>query len=376
MSFIRRVLIAGVTTSALATAALVAPGSAQAPHPVIASTKAVGSSSADVAVRPNGRGAVVLSSAGLTKYAISGTSVRRLGTTKIWKGVLPSRHDVLIHPGGSIAYVVWERAIRVFDITGSTPRALRTIQVDQLFGDHSDRAWEGAFAPDGRHLYLLADGWLQVLDTRHPGRPARGKGAALPEDVRFLQSIAVTPNGGALALGGKSEDRATVLVYSLKDSAAPVLARRGQVEVSGWTGASTTSVDQLVARNSSIYVGVATWRDYRESAEYAVLRVRRSDLAVIGQADETEGDGSPVVHATSPAGNLVYLTYFHPSDVDQPVAEPHSLVRTDLGLGVSHHVRVGDVADLAVSPGGRTKGLLAVVVRTGSGLRFELVNAS
>ena len=372
MSLFRRAGIAGVLAAALVAATLVAPSSAQAPHPVIASTKAVGSF-AVVAVRPNGRAALVLSSAGLTKYAISDTSVRRLGTTKIWKGDGPSRPDVHIHPGGAIAYVVWEKAIRVFDITGSKPRALRTLQLDQIFGYHSTFAWEGAFAPDGRHFYLLGDQWLQVLDTRHPGRPTRGRGSTTPGDVR-VTNLAVTPNGGALALGGSTEDRATLLVYSLKDAAAPVLARQGVLEVAGWTAESTTFVDHLVARNNSIYVNVATWRDSRESHEYAVLRVRRSDLAVTGQADETEGDGSPVVRATSPAGNLVYLTYFHPSDVDQPVAEPHSLVRTDLGLGATHHVRVGDVVNLAVSPGGRTKGLLVVVVRTSAGPRFELVD--
>lgn len=380
MSHVRRAGIAGVMAAALAATTFVAPSTAQASRHVIASTKAVGNPESEglgnVAVRPNGRAALVLSSAGLTKYAISGTSVRRLGTTKIWKDDYANRPQVHIHPGGAIAYVVWDKAIRVFDITGSKPRAIRTVQLDEIFGDRSTFAWEGEFAADGQHFYILGDNWLQVLDTAHPGRPTRGKGLATADGVR-VESLSLTPNGAALAVGGAAEERARILLYSLKNSAAPVLARQGVLEVAGWTADSSTFVDGLVARNDQIYVGVATWRESRDAHETALLRVRRSDLAVVGQVNEGE-DGSPSLPRSRPGGGLVYLTYGHTSD--EAVHQPQHLVRANPKLGATHALTgVGDIAHFAVSPGGRTKGLLAVIVRTGTGtsatgLIFKLVN--
>jgi hypothetical protein len=277
---------------------------------------------------------------------------------------------------------VWERGVRVLDITGDTPRAARTLRMDQLFGADDQpgpdyrQIYDAALSRDGRHLYLLGGRRVQVLDLTHAGRPTRGQTVAFPTDVAAF-TMAVTPNGGALVLGGSTygESRREMLaVYSLSDAAKPRLVRRAVLPSFGL-------VVNVVARNSSIYVGLMAEVEYDGYAAYKVVRVRHSDLTVIGREQETtfgqpdwaEHEREPYVEATSPAGNLVYLTY-HNLVEDRWVGGPRQLAWTDLDLGTVHRIAgVGEVEALAVSPGGRTKGLLVVAARTSRGQRLELV---
>jgi hypothetical protein len=323
-------------------------------------------------VTPDGTTLLAATTAGLTKYAVTRRSVRLLGTDRHVPAGGPRTVEVL--PDGRFAYVTYLRpsdgtspTVQVFNLRRDRPRLVRTLRFRSL------RAiYDTVVSPDGR-LFLGAVDTIKVLDLDRPGRPARAGSVDEPQGAGVLT---VTPDGSRLVtapLVVPQQKGDPIRVWDISRPEATVLEREGTVVVPEAEGyGSWIEAMRVGPQGDAVYVESSYCSLDCENSSPQVSRLRFSDLTREATFERTWPTGFPFLAGVAPGGGKVFIrTGF---TTDEPETRPRGLAWLDPDLATHHEVAgVGNVRGVAVSPGGRTRGMVYAAGRKAGKLRIYAV---
>jgi WD40 repeat protein len=324
-----------------------------------------------MAVTSDGTTLLAATTAGLTKYAVTRHSVKLLGTNRTVQ--TDARRDLEILPGGRFAYVTYTRpypekysAIQVFNLRRDRPRLVRTMKFRSL-GVITDTV----VSPDGR-LFLSATDKIKVLDLTRPGHPVRA--GSITEEGAVV--LAVTPDGSRLVTAPlvlPREEADLVRVWDISSPEATVLERQGAVPVpqsegnGSWIKGLAVSPDGEGLYVESYYCDVEC-----EDSYPSLARLRLSDLSTESRVERAWGTPFDFLAGLTPGGGKVFVRTGYTTD--EPETKPRGLSWLDPDLAVHHEVaHVGNVRGVAVSPGGRTRGMVFAAGRKAGKLRIYAV---
>jgi hypothetical protein len=376
-----RGIIAGLTAALLATtlvggtsgpAAADADGTlvdraALAGNPLVPTVRDV-----PMAVTDHGSTLLTATTAGLTKYALTRRSVKRLGINRTVPTGGPRDLEVL--PGGRFAYVTYTAHssvdlpyVQVFNLRRDRPRLVRTMKFRALAA-----VYDTALSPDGR-LFLGSYDTIKVLDLEHPGHPAR---AGSIEEPQGAGALAVTPDGARLITARlrKTEPNANpIRVWDITGRGEVTLEREGTVGVPGGEDRKSRVKTLVMSpRGDAIFVESSYCDGECEDSAPYVSRVRFSDLSHEAATERVWSKPPDFLAAIAPDASKVFMrTGF---TTDEPETRPRGLSWLDPGLTTHHEVAgVGNVRGVAVSPGGKTAGMLYAAGRKSGKLRVFAV---
>lgn len=317
---------------------------------------------ADIAVTPNGKWLLAATDKGLTKMSITRNHIATTGRNR-----RADAGEILAHPNNRIAYIRDDHRLQVFNITGKKPKLLRALKFREKY------VIDVAIRPDGKRLYAILDsghdtGGLQVLKT---GRPSHPKAGTYVQDAT-LNATVVLPGGNRLiALRRGEDDNRWLSVFDitkLKQGELPLIAERNIVpsdipQSNFWAGSML-----LTPNGKQLYMSMGRYdRSF-------VARFRVSDLKVRARLPGT-GARRPQTRATVMANGGRRVYGLHTLSDDQE-AWPGKIVWLDPKLSKRHTLTgVGGPAyDLAMSPGGRTKGLLYSLLDRRKGTQLRVLS--
>lgn len=324
-------------------------------------------------VTSDGTTLLAATTAGLTKYAVTRRSVKRLGTN----GSVPTGgpRDVEVLPGGRFAYVTYTRPtypqrwsyVQVFNVRRERPRLVRTMKFRSL-----GLIYDTAIAPDGR-LFLGALDEVKVLDLDHPGHPTRAESIEEPQGAGVME---VTPDGTRLVaapLVVPPADGDPIRVWDITRPEETVFEREGTVVVPGPEG--TKSWIEAIAispHGDAIHVESSYCDSVCEDSAPSISRLRFSDLTREATVERSWPMPFDFLAGPAPDGSKLFVrTGF---TTDEPETKPRGLSWLDPGLTTHHEVAgVGNVRGVAVSPGGKTRGMLYAAGRKSGKLRLYAV---
>jgi hypothetical protein len=322
-------------------------------------------------VTPDGTTLLAATTAGLTKYAVTRRSVRLLGTNRRVPAGGPRTVEVL--PDGQFAYVTYLRpsdetspTVQVFNLRRDRPRLVRTLRFRSL------RAiYDTVVSPDGR-LFLGAVDTIKVLDLDRPGRPARAGSIDEPQGAGVLT---VTPDGSRLVtapLVVPQQEGDPIRVWDISRPEETVLEREGTVVVPEAEGyGSWIEAMRIGPQGDAVYVESSYCSLDCENSYPSIARLDFSDLL---PEDETGPNTRfhGFLESVSPGGGQVFVRAGFTTD--EPETRPRGLAWLDPDLATHHEVAgVGNVRGVAVSPGGRTRGMVYAAGRKAGKLRIYAV---
>jgi WD40 repeat protein len=325
-----------------------------------------------MAVTSDGTTLLAATTAGLTKYAVTRHSVKLLGTNRAV--ATGGSRDVEVLPNGRFAYVTYARpypekysVIQVFNLRRDRPRLVRTMKFRSL-----GVIYDTVVSPDGR-LFLGASDRIKVLDLTRPGHPTRAGSITEPQGAGVL---AVTPDGSRLVtapLVVPREDDDPVRVWDISSPEMTALEREGTVPVpqadgnGSWISALAVSPDGEGLYVESYYCDVEC-----EDSYPSLARLRLSDLSTESRVERAWGTPFDFLAGPNPGGGKVFVRTGYTTD--EPETKPRGLSWLDPDLSTHHEVAgVGNVRGVAVSPGGRTRGMVFAAGRKKGTLRIYAV---
>ncbi len=305
-------------------AGAVAPTFAARPGVVVGP---VGDYAADVAVRPGGSRALVVSSGYLAQLDVSKDRPTVIGRNQAVRGT-----DVAYHPSGSTAYVLDDDQLVVVDVSGTTPKPVRALP--RVTPSDANAI---AVSRDGRWAYVAFGGsfgfasGVKVISLANPRQPVVK--ATIATDPVPLD-VDVSADGKRLVTAHALDDTVGLFDVSTPTRAKPVV-RRFRVPFS--TVATTFSPN-----GATVYL----WGD--DEAKVATLDWQKRLVTRTRSLGSAEGGPDVVV---SPDGR--YLSAVSNQDSDSTGAvivdtQSLALVKTFSGLDYSR--------GLASSPGGPSNG--------------------
>lgn len=304
---------------------------------------------ADIKVVPNGKWLLAATEDGLTKMSIRRNHIATLG-----RNPRAAAGEILVHPGSRIAYISYGKRLQVFKITGRKPKLLRTLKFGEKF------VADVAMRPDGKRLYAILDdgleaGGLQVLKTSRPGHPKVG---AHVDDATLSQVVALPGGKQLVTVRRDDDDNRWLSVFDITtlDQGELPLIRERSIVPSDIPASKFWAGNLLMTPNGkNLYLTMG-----RRNRAF-VERFRVSDLELMARLPGTAGN-KPQTRAMVVAngGRRVYGLH---TLTDAQQAWPGKIVWLDPNLTKRHTLTgVGGPAhDLAMSPGGRAKGLLSLI---------------
>lgn len=364
-----------VAVLALALPVLAVPpahGAAPEPATVVAAAPFPGHGATDTAVTPDGRILVVKTNAGLTSYAVGPSAVKRIGTTRLPQA---NSYKMLLLRGGRYAYLVREHVgeiLKIYDLRGRAPRLVRT--VDLVAQPQNRDLRDAVLTPDGRHLVILTEMFVQTFGLGDPTRPRVAERYPL---ITTTRTFAVSPDSKHLVLDDDSPDGLGVYLLDLHRDGS-ITGRDhsyAYVTVPGWEG-------RYVEISGLSYSpgGASIFAEFQSPVSRgssklssAVARIRMSDLTLVRSLVAPDDAQQYYLQTRSNNGARVYLTSGYTSD-QQELLPRRALWTDGTNLAVRHYISgLGDVRSLTVSPAGRTRGrLFAAVVRNDRHLVLEM----
>ena len=319
-----------------------------------------------MAVTADGKTLVAVTTAGITKFAVT-----RHGTSRLGRNPAPPDHermDLEVLPDGRFAYVTdqpyssSESRIQIFGLRRDRPRLVRTLRFPGL-----GRIYDTEITPDGRRLFVRAYEKLKVLRLGHPANPRREPTIYEPDGYGPL---AATPDGTRLLTTLASSERGvgnTIRVWDISRPGEPVLEREGTARIPGTDTASWIDEFAVSPRGDAIYVKSGYCNDVCEDSYTETTRLRFSDLTTEAQTTRGTGTRYEFLHAVSNGGGKVFMRW-------QDVYRNGALVWLDPQLSnPTYATGVGDVRGIALSPGGKTRGTVYVAGRRSGKLRIFAV---
>lgn len=321
-----------------------------------------------MAVTENGKILITVTTAGISKYSVTRHSVKRLGRSAA-KPDEGKRLDLEVLPDGRFAYVTDQATsgpeasrMQIFDLRRDRPRLVRTLTFPAL-----GRVHDTEMAPDGRRLFLRAYEKLKVLRLGHPARPRRERSIVEPGGYGPLQ---VTADGTRMLTALTSAGRGagnTIRVWDISDAGHPVVEREGTVRLPGDDTASWIEEIAISPRGDAIYVKSGYCNDVCEDSYTDTTRLRFSDLATEAQTGPGFGLRAEFLQTVSNGGGKIFMQWLD-------VSRSQTLVWADPQLSNRHKVGgIGDVRGMALSPGGKTRGMVFVAGNRSGKLRISAV---